>query len=52
VLLSLASNLFIALEAKFYKAMPLREVSLIIYKNIILLVRSINAIRVKRARLA
>jgi hypothetical protein len=31
---------------------PFREISLIIYKNIILLIRDINTIRVKKIKLA
>jgi hypothetical protein len=47
-LLSLTSNSFIILEVKLYKAMPFREVRLIIYINIILPNRGINTRKVKK----
>jgi hypothetical protein len=48
VLLSLASNLLIILEAKLHKAMPLREIRLIARINIILPSKEINTREIEK----
>jgi hypothetical protein len=44
----LISNLFIILKVKFRRTMFLKEVSLIVYINIMLLIKGINTKEVKK----